>query len=307
MAMKPRTKIRALAAVGAAAIAVTTLVALAPSGSAAPSHSAPAPVRAGSVYLALGDSIPFGYREAASRPTPDYTNAKSLIGYPNLIADDLDLHLANAACPGETTTSMINTSRPDNGCNKDAQGNPAYRAAFPIHVDYTGSQLDYAKKFLKAHPNTKLVTLQIGANDGLVCQETTEDHCTSPGELQGVLNGIAKHVATILHRLRGTGYKGQLVIVNYYSVNSASDDANTNSLAVNATIAHAAQPYNVTIADAYTLWARASKNAAGNDTCAAGLETILGDGVSGNGCGIHPSYAGQAVIATAAERVISKS
>ena len=111
MAMKPRTKIRALAAVGAAAIAVTTIVALAPSGSAAPSRRAPAPVSAGSVYLALGDSIPFGFREGQSSPTPDYTNAKSLIGYPNLIASDLDLHLTNAACPGEATTSMINISR----------------------------------------------------------------------------------------------------------------------------------------------------------------------------------------------------
>lgn len=306
MAMKPRMKFRALAAVGAAAIAVTSLVALAPSGSAAQVRraAAPAPVRAGSVYLALGDSIPFGYREATSLPAPKYTQANTLIGYPNLIANDLDLHVANAACPGETTTSMINTSRPDNGCNHNATGGPGYRAAgFPLHVSYTGSQLDYAMKFLKSHPNTKLVTLQIGANDGLVCQATTEDHCTSPAELSALLAAIGKHVATILHRLRGTGYKGQLVIVNYYSINSASDDANANSLAVNAAVKNASAPYNVTIADAYALWAKASKNAAGQNTCTAGLETLL----TGGGCGIHPSYAGQAVIATAAERVISKS
>ena len=306
MAMQPRTKIRTLAAVGAAALAVTTLVALAPSGSAAQVHrAAPAPVRAGSVYLALGDSIPFGYRESQSLPTPDYTNAKSLIGYPSLIGQDLDLHVVNAACPGETTTSMINTSRPDNGCNHDAQGNPAYRAAFPIHVDYQGSQLDYAVSFLKSHPNTKLVTLQIGANDGLVCQATTEDHCTSPSELSALLAAIGKHVGTILKRLRGTGYKGQLVIVNYYSINSASGDANANSLAVNAAVKNAGAPYNVTIADAYALYAKASKNdpAGNNNTCTAGLLTLL----TTTGCGIHPSYAGQAVIATAAERVIAKS
>ncbi|HZZ95745.1 MAG TPA: SGNH/GDSL hydrolase family protein [Jatrophihabitantaceae bacterium] len=306
MAMQPRIKIRALAAVGAAALAVTTLVALAPSGSAAPNASAPAPVRAGSVYLALGDSVPFGYREAQSTPTPDYTNASKLVGYPTLIADDLDLHVVNAACPGETTTSMINTSRPDHGCNASATGGPGYRTAgFPLHVKYTGSQLNFAMKFLKSHPNTKLVTLQIGANDGLVCQETTADHCASQQELGAVLAGIGKHVATILHRLRSTGYKGQLVIMNYYSINSASNDATANSLAVNATIANAAKPYNVTIADAFNLFLRASRNAPHKDTCAAGLLTILQG--ADTPCGIHPSYAGQAVLATAAERVISKS
>ena len=120
-----------------------------------------------------------------------------------------------------------------------------------------------------------------------------------------MLTAIGKHVTTILRNLRGTGYKGQLVIVNYYSINSASNDANANSLAVNAAVKNAAAPFDVTIADAYALWAKASKNAPGNDTCAAGLETILTGGDTP--CGIHPSYAGQAVIATAAERVISKS
>ena len=305
MAMQPRTKIRTLAAVGAAALAVTTLVALAPSGSAAQVRRAAGPVSSGSTYLALGDSIPFGYREQQSSPTPNYASPKTLIGYPNLVAQDLGLKLTNAACPGETTTSMINTSRPDNGCNHDAQGNPGYRAAFPIHVDYTGSQLDFAVSFLKAHPGTKLVTLQIGANDGLVCQATTADHCTSPAELSALLAAIGKHVGTILKRLRGTGYDGQLVIVNYYSVNSASNDANANSLAVNAAVKNAASPYSVTIADAYALFAKASKNAPGNNTCTAGLETLLTG--ADTPCGIHPSYAGQAVIATAAERVITKS
>ena len=41
----------------------------------------------------------------------------------------------------------------------------------------------YALKYLAVHRHTKLVTINIGANDAFLCQETTADHCTSPAEL----------------------------------------------------------------------------------------------------------------------------
>jgi len=40
----------------------------------------------------------------------------------------------------------------------------------------------------------------------------------------------------------------------------------------------------------------------GGDSCAAGLLTRLTSG----GCGIHPSAAGQALLAAAVERVVTK-
>jgi hypothetical protein len=51
----------------------------------------------------------------------------------------------------------------------------------------------------------------------------------------------------------------------------------------------------------YGAFHKASRQTGGNN-CAAGLLTIL----SGGGCGIHPSIAGQSLLANAGERVISK-
>ena len=64
----------------------------------------------------------------------------------------------------------------------------------------------------------------------------------------------------------------------------------------------------MTIADSYSRFAAASRNAAGNDTCAAGLETILTASTPPNGtCGIHPSLGGHALIASSVERVVKKA
>src|ERR1700716_3284236 len=108
-----------------------------------------------SSYLALGDSYAFAFNPTislAGRLNPD-----NFPGYTDAVASALDLHLANAACPGETSGSMISGTLPDNGCQ-------AWRSNFPLHVSYAGSQLAYAVKFLRSHHHVDLVTLQIGGN-----------------------------------------------------------------------------------------------------------------------------------------------
>src|SRR5664280_232851 len=58
-----------------------------------------------SQYLALGDSIPFGYNPLlmpvppATTPAPVVTD---FVGYPELAAPKLKLALTNASCPGQT-------------------------------------------------------------------------------------------------------------------------------------------------------------------------------------------------------------
>jgi lysophospholipase L1-like esterase len=305
MASKPKIKLVVLAAVGAAAVAVTTAVA-APSEAA----SGPAPVTAGSRYLALGDSIAFGYREPTAEQTPNYAKASTFHGYPYLIAQDLGLKLTDAACPGETAASFIKTGNLDHGCTVDEHNDPnsGYRANFPLHAKYTSSaesQLQFARAYLKKFPGTKLVTLQIGANDGLRCIEL--GNCNTIQQQAALAGRVQKRLNTILHSIitKG-GYKGQLVLVNYYSVNSAVSTQNQQSSLLNAAEAQIAHNYHtVTIADSYSAWAQGSKNGAGNNTCAAGLETELTspDPNTGN-CGIHPSLAGHALIASAVERVV---
>ncbi len=284
------------------------LIGVTASASAAAKTSAPKgrgalPVVAGSGYLALGDSVTFGYQESTVVPAPNYHDAASFLGYPEMLKTGLHLRVANAACPGETSSSLIHVSAQSNGCENAPGGSGvSYRKQFPLHVSYSGSQLAYAVKYLKTHPGVRLVSLMIGANDLFVCQETTADGCASATEQQQVLRVIAKNVRTILSTIRTKAhYTGQLAIVNYYSLNYASPIANAESNELNRTDDAAAKPFHVVIANGYRTFARASAHS-GNNTCTAGLLNQLG---SPGTCGVHPSYAGQALLAQTLQGAIT--
>src|ERR1700729_1475246 len=107
------------------------------------------PVVPGSQYLALGDSVTFGYMESSVVPAPNYADAASFLGYPELLGSELHLTVANAACSGETSSSLIDATAPSNGCENSPGGGPGYRTLFPLHGKYRGSQLDYAVSYLK--------------------------------------------------------------------------------------------------------------------------------------------------------------
>lgn len=296
-----RTKRGIAALASAAALAGSLIVTLPASAASSPQK----PVFQGAKYLALGDSVSFGYREASNLPTPNYAKPRSFVGFPELVARDLGLKLTNASCPGETTASMISIKQQSNGCLTQPDGSPGYRKAYPLHVKYDGSQLKFAIDWLKSHRNTRLVTLMIGANDGFLCQETTADHCTSPSELSAVLGKVSKNVQQILLRLRqGARYAGQIVVVNYYSLDYSDKNQTALSLALDQAIAAAAKPYHARMANGFRLFKRAAAQARGN-TCQAGLLTILND--ASTPCGVHPSFGGQALLASAVERVVTKS
>ena len=55
----------------------------------------------GTLYLALGDSLAFGYNP--SKPT-DLSNS---VGYPAIVAQIIRRRLANVSCPGESSGSFI--------------------------------------------------------------------------------------------------------------------------------------------------------------------------------------------------------
>jgi lysophospholipase L1-like esterase len=293
----------------AAALAGIALVGVAAMGVAAPalsgasqSHRATAmkPVTPGSSYLALGDSVSFGYREANNLPPPVYASASSFVGYPEDVGTALDLKVANAACPGETSLSFLKTGVQNKGCESSTGGGPGYRSYFPLHVSYHGTQLQYAVRYLRSHPNTRLVTLMIGANDAFLCQETTPDQCVS--ELPSVLQQVAADVADILKAVRHSArYQGQIVIVNYYSIDYSNVLDTSATQGLNGAMDSAASPYHVQIADGFGAFQAAAAQAGGN-SCAAGLLTEL----TGGGCGVHPSLAGQALLALAVEQAIQR-
>jgi lysophospholipase L1-like esterase len=256
----------------------------------------------GAGYLALGDSVTFGYQEPQVVPAPNYPDASSFTAYPELLGKELHLTVANAACSGETSSSLIDATAQSNGCENSPGGGPGYRTNFPLHVNYSGSQLAYAVSYLKKHKNVRLVSLMIGANDFFVCQETTADHCASLTEQTGVIGTIEKNVATILTAIRKQAkYNGQIVIVNYYALNYADQTAAGQSQLLNSSIDNAARPFHVETADGFGQFGTAAAHSGGN-SCTAGLLTQL-TGAS-TPCGIHPSYAGQSLLAQAVENAI---
>lgn len=258
------------------------------------------PVVPGSQYLALGDSVTFGYMEPTVVPAPNYANAAAFPGYPEQLGARLRLSVANASCPGETSASLINASAPSNGC----ENSPSHKTSdnyriHPLHVNYKGSQLAFALSYLHSHHNVRLVTLMIGANDFFLCQETTSDGCAS--EQNATVAKVTKNIRTVLSAIRNKAhYNGQLVIVNYYSLNYSVPAVNAESQLLNKVQDNAAKRFGVKIADGFGELEAASAHSGGN-TCTAGLLTQL----SAGGCGIHPSYAGQALLAQALEKTIT--
>jgi lysophospholipase L1-like esterase len=260
-------------------------------------------VTSGSRYLALGDSVTFGYREASTVPPPNYNDASSFIGYPRLVGNVLRLRVTNAACPGETSSSFIKTSAPSNGCTN--LGTPqtsavSYRSRFPLHVRYNGSQLAFAVRFLRNHRNVRLVSLLIGANDLLRCVSTTHDGCAAPAERQAFLSVVRGNIRTILSTIRHrAGYRGQLVILNQYSPDYTSAFLTGGVRDLNSTVETAARPFRVLIADGFGQFYQGSLFSAANP-CTAGLLTQ----VKPRGCGVHPTYAGQSLLALAVHMAV---
>jgi len=266
---------------------------------AAPASPARNPHEPG--YLALGDSIAFGYRPSSVTPAVDYRDPADFTGYPEDIARTLGLDLANASCPGETTASMIEEAAPSNGCETNAQGAPGYRSVAPLHVSYDGSQLGFAVRYLRLHPDTQLVTIDIGVNDLLRCQGATADHCTGT-DFGRALAGVTRNLDTILGGLRNSArYRRALVVLTYYALSYGDRAATVRTEALNAALARAASRYGARLADGFGAFRAASDRSDGN-TCAAGLRIRLPDGE----CDLHPTAYGQQVLASAVEEVIGR-
>lgn len=246
------------------------------------------PVTRGSGYVAIGDSVTFGYQEQQVVPAPNYPQPASFPGYPEQLGGALHLTVANFSCPGETSASLINFHAPSNGCEN------AYRKAYPLHVRYQGAQLAASIAYLRAHPGVRLLSLMIGANDLFRCRADTHDGCAS--ELPAALATVSANVKRILTGVRKqAGYNGQIVILNYYSINYSSAPVSTFSRKLNQAQDSAARPFHVRIADGYGVF-RAASTRFGANPCLGGLLTQLG---SYGNCGVHPSYAGQTLLAKA--------
>jgi lysophospholipase L1-like esterase len=244
-------------------------------------------------YLALGDSVAFGYITGDGFA---YRNANNFIGYPDYVGRDLKLDTVNASCPGEATGGFL-TAAPggnDNGCRP-------FKAHFPLHVSYGGAatQMAFAVQYLNSHPNTRLVTIGIGANDAFILQRVcgADQSCTGAG-----LKAMSANVDVILGGIRATGYKGVLEVVNYYSLDYADPAQAGGATLLNQFVTASAAAHGAVIADVFTAVQNAA-SVAGGHTCEAGLLNI-GTGSPAPAfpnCDVHPSQSGQQTLAQAVE------
>jgi lysophospholipase L1-like esterase len=240
--------------------------------------------------LVLGDSVAFAYIASAGH---EYINPDNFVGFSNYLDDELQLDVADAGCPGETTGSFLSSTATDNGCR-------GYRAAFPLHVGYSSTQLQFATHFLQEHREVRLVTITLGANDGFLL----EDSCaTQPNPIACIEAGLPTLLATvegnlqkILADLRATGFGGVIVVTNYYSLDY-SDAAGTGLTALlNSAIAAPAAAYGAVVADVFTAFQTVASNPRfGGKTCNAGL--LNASSANQLLCDVHPSQSGHRLIA----------
>jgi lysophospholipase L1-like esterase len=255
---------------------------------------------ANGTYLALGDSVAFAFVPSQAVPPPNYLDARSFVGYPEDVAQALRVRVWNASCPGETTASMLTPGAQSNGCENSLGSPVGYRTLFPLHVQYQGTQMAYALHYLAAHKQTRLVSINIGANDAFLCQETTADQCTSPAELAGVAAEIQTNLTSIFRQIRDVaGYQGPLVVLTYYSLDYSGLAQESGALFLNSVIAGVAEQFGAIVADGFGAFEGPSL-AAGGSACAAGLLIKLPNGT----CNIHPSPAGHLLLAQAIETAL---
>ena len=198
---------RAAAALAALALTAGTATAASASASAPPRLAPPK-----SYYLALGDSIAYGFQtsKALAGLPPEAFNT----GYADLFAARLArlrprIATVNYSCPGESTTTFLLP------CIWKTSGHA-------LHNGYPGSQLDAALAFLAGHRGkVSPITLSLNGNDANDFLQTCP-----PGDLAclqaGALAAIAAYqtrLTAILRHLRAAAPDAEIIVVGAYDPN----------------------------------------------------------------------------------------
>lgn len=191
-----------------------------------------------STYVSLGDSLAFGYQ-------PNLVNAGDFnpADYVGYAEDYAAMHpgmtLANFGCPSETTTSFI-----QGGC-------PWPVAA--LHMPHSGSQLSAAVSYLGAHPQTSLITIDLGSNDLLdMIEGCNADLACIESDLPATLTTMLTNYGQILGTLKAAALQAKLVVFNLYNPLALALPATDQLLAtINAKLAGLAARFGATVADAY--------------------------------------------------------
>ena len=233
---------RRLYALLAALIAI--LVSTAPAVAASGQFQAPR-----KYYLALGDSLAYGYQDAKFQAEfPNVAAASFDTGYVDGFAASIhvlrpDVGVVNFGCPGETTASYFEAC--------------AWHAlkGLPLHDSYDSSQEAAALAFLNAHPDqVSPITIDLGANDalGLITDTCKLSSTCIAQRLPAVLQSVAANLGRALADLRAVAPRSEIIVMTYYNPLYVVDPA-TDSLVgqLNGVISAAASPGGARVADAF--------------------------------------------------------
>jgi lysophospholipase L1-like esterase len=200
------------------ALAVFGALALAPSAGAKSS---------GSTYLALGDSLAYGYHQAQFQEELKAKGSVDPAKFDDGYVDDFGaalrlfdrrLQIVNDGCPGETTETMIHGSGSPGYCAGGPTGTP-FPKSF-LHHPYAGTQLEDALAIAK-EGGVGTITLDIGANDilqflGSTCGFPATFTC-SQGQIEAEIGHVVGNVGFILAQLRAAAPKARIVFVSQYN------------------------------------------------------------------------------------------
>ncbi|HEU0028607.1 MAG TPA: SGNH/GDSL hydrolase family protein [Ktedonobacterales bacterium] len=221
----------------APALALIVGMFLTPTAFAARPHSSTL-VGPKTYYLALGDSLAFGYQ-----PNLDFSHGYAQQWYSSNLSKKHVRSYTNYGCNGETSYTFIN-----GGCPY----------AYLLHTYYAGSQLNAAISFIKGHAGkVSPVSLDIGANDLL--PDIDSSTCTvSSNWSTDLANLDTRLTGTILPQLVAAltvnGVRtGDLVMMNYYDpYQNICPNSLTYVETLNQHLAADAAQFNVPVSDVFT-------------------------------------------------------
>ncbi|HTJ31935.1 MAG TPA: SGNH/GDSL hydrolase family protein [Dactylosporangium sp.] len=269
---------------GCLALALTALAA-GYTAAATPAAASGPPAR---YYLALGDSIAYGFqtdKALAGRPPEAFDT-----GYVDLLSARLrGLATVNYSCPGESTvTFRVSCPWKDSGHR--------------LHDDYSGAQLGAALSFLHRHRGrVELITVSLNGNDinDFVAACAGDPDCIQRTAPDAVARYAAR-LRSILLQLRAAAPAARIVVVGAYDPNVGRFAFSDPLFAsVNAAQAAAAAAVRARFADPFPVFNPQGDPAAETAAiCALTLICTKGDA--------HPSDAGYRALADVIWRVVRR-
>jgi lysophospholipase L1-like esterase len=190
-----------------AILAAVVIVTAPPVGAAEPPKFNPPKT----YYLALGDSIAYGYqawRRLAGLPPSGYDT-----GYVDVFAQRLrtiqpSIQVLNYSCIGESTRTFMTGP-----CVGNIVGQP-------LHDGWSGTQLDAALAFLSAHKGeVSPITVTLGGNDA---RELNEECGGDPNcileRVHAAIARAAANLESILGQLRAAAPQAEIIVTGPWNI-----------------------------------------------------------------------------------------